>query len=102
MDHEFKRKDDHEGRMAKSDLLAIAKNAVKLLKMIDENQELMGWVQEKITIAADHMNNVAQYMDYELAKKAAVNQGPRDFEESVQHQVKSELVEQWLNKKYKE
>jgi hypothetical protein len=29
-----------------------------------------------------------------------VEQGPREFEESTKHDVKSALVEQWLQKKY--
>ena len=100
MDLENQRHDDHEGRMAKSDLLSIAKNAVKMLKMIDENEELMGWVQEKITIAADHMNNVVQYTEYEKAKSEAINRGPRSFEETKLEKVQSQLQEKW-SEKYK-
>jgi hypothetical protein len=31
--------------------------------------------------------------------REAVDQGPRNFEESVEQQVKNSLKEQWLNKK---
>jgi len=39
-------------------------------------------------------------MEYESQKQEAVNQGPREFEESVQYEIKSNLCEQWLAKKY--
>jgi hypothetical protein len=39
-------------------------------------------------------------MDYESQKQGAIEQGPREFEESLQYQIKSNLCEQWLDKKY--
>jgi aromatic ring-opening dioxygenase catalytic subunit (LigB family) len=97
MDHTLHKKDDHEARMAKSDLLRLAKYSAKLFKMIGDNDELDGWVQEKITLAADHIGNVYHYLEYEQLAKDMIDTGPREFEESVEQQVKNTLSEQWRN-----
>jgi hypothetical protein len=99
MDLEAPRKDDHEGKMAKADLYKLAQYSAKLFRMIDENEELDGWVQAKITKASDYISNVYHYLEYEKMAREAVDQGPRSFEESVETQVKTGLKEQWLNRK---
>ena len=99
MDLEAPRKDDHEAKMAKADLYKLAEYSAKLFKMIDENEELDGWVQAKITKASDYISSVYHYLEYEKMAREAVNQGPRSFEESVEMKVKNSLKEQWLNRK---
>jgi hypothetical protein len=59
---------DHEVQMARSDCYFAAKNAIALhqmLKGISEEQGLDGWVSEKITIAADYLKTVREYLEYE-------------------------------------
>ena len=59
---------DHEVQMARSDLYKIAKYSIKLhemLKNVSEEKGLEGWVQAKITKAADYMSSVFHNMDYE-------------------------------------
>ena len=59
---------DHEVQMARSDLYKIAKYAIKLhdmLKNVSEAEGLEGWVQSKITKAADYMGSVYHNMDYD-------------------------------------
>lgn len=99
MDIELPRKDDHEAKMAKADLYKLAQYSAKLFRMIEETEELDGWVQAKITKASDYISSVYHYLEYEKMAKEAVEQGPRNFEESVEQQVKNSLKEQWLNKK---
>lgn len=99
MDHEIPKKDDHEARMAKSDLLRLAKYSAKLFEMIGDNEELDGWVQEKITLAADHIGNVYHYLEYEKMSREAIELGPREFEEAVQAKIKDSLTEQWNKQK---
>ena len=60
------RPDDHEAKMARADLFKLAQYSFKLFKMIQENQELEGWVQAKITKAADYISSVYHYMQYEM------------------------------------
>ena len=59
---------DHEVQMDRSDLYKIAKYSIKLhemLKNVSEEKGLEGWVQAKITKAADYMSSVFHNMDYE-------------------------------------
>jgi hypothetical protein len=58
--------DDHEGKMARSELYRAAKYAMKLFQMIQEGQELEGWVQSKITKSADYLDSVYHYMEYQM------------------------------------
>lgn len=60
---------DHEVQMARSELYKIAKYAIKLhdmLKNRSEEQGLEGWVQSKITKAADYIGSVYHNLDYEM------------------------------------
>jgi len=91
--------DDHEAKMARADLYKLAQYSAKLFKMIDENQELDGWVQSKITKASDYISSVYHYMEYENMAASRIESGPKDFEESLQQEIKHSLNEQWLQKK---
>jgi hypothetical protein len=58
---------DHEVEMALSDLFQSAKNAkqvYELIKDIPETVGLDGWVQAKITKAADYLNTVREYLEH--------------------------------------
>lgn len=99
MDHEFNKVDDHEAKMAKADLYKLAKYSAKLFEMINENDELEGWMQAKITKASDYISSVYHRLEYEQMTREAVNLGPRQFEEGIQAKLKDHLSEQWNNKK---
>lgn len=99
MDLERQQPDDHEAKMAKADLYKLAQYSAKLFKMIEEGEELDGWVQAKITKASDYISSVYHYLEYEKEVKSQVNQGPREFEESVHSEIKNALKEQWQHKK---
>lgn len=61
---------DHEVQMARADCYKIAKYAIKLhdmLQNVSEEQGLEGWVQSKITKAADYLGSVYHHLDYEKA-----------------------------------
>ena len=57
---------DDEGKMAKADLYKTARYALKLFKMMDDSAQLEGWIQAKITKAADYMASVYHYLEYEM------------------------------------
>lgn len=60
---------DHEVQMARQELYRTAKLAIMLhdmLKNVEENQGLEGWVQRKLTRAADYIESVFDYLDYEM------------------------------------
>jgi hypothetical protein len=55
--------------MARADLYRTAKLAIMLhemLKNVGEERGLDGWVQRKLTRAADYIESVFDYMDYEM------------------------------------
>ena len=61
---------DHEVQMARAELYKIAKYALKLhdmLKGVSEAEGIEGWMQSKITKAADYMGSVYHTMDYDMA-----------------------------------
>jgi len=67
--------DDHEGSMAKADLLSIHKKSGELYNMISEDEELEGWVQAKITKAAEYITAVHNNMEYEKTKPNTIGNG---------------------------
>jgi hypothetical protein len=87
--------DDHEAAMARADLYKLANYSFKLFKMIKDGDELEGWVQAKVTKAADYIASVYHYMEYELK----VNEYGDKLEnsdvygESVRREFKLKLTE---------
>jgi len=57
---------DREGAMAKADLYKLANYSLKLFKQMQDEDQLEGWVQAKITKAADYIASVYHYMEYEM------------------------------------
>ena len=53
---------DHEAKMAKSEIRDMLTNGSKLYNMIQEGQELPGWVSAYITLASDYIHSVYEYM----------------------------------------
>ena len=90
---------DHEAEMARGDLYKLAKYSIKLLDLIKEGDEIEGWMQSKITKASDYISSVYHRLDYDRTAEESINRGPREFEESVESNVKNVLKEQWLKKK---
>tara|TARA_X000000950_G_scaffold54100_1_gene64598 strand:- start:85 stop:411 length:327 start_codon:yes stop_codon:yes gene_type:complete len=56
---------DHEASMARGQLYHIAKDSIKLIKMIEKGDNLEGWVASKITKAKENISVVADYMESE-------------------------------------
>lgn len=67
--------DDHEGQMAKADLMSIHKKAGEIYNMLGDNEELEGWVQAKITKAAEYINAIHNNLSYEKAKPGSLGTG---------------------------
>ena len=60
---------DYEGDMAKSQLRAIIANAQQVHDMLEDNTNMAEWVQSKITLAADYISTVADYMQSEVKEE---------------------------------
>lgn len=59
---------DHEVQMARAQLYHLAQDAIrlhKLLKGISEEEGIEGWMQSKITLAADYIKSTADYLEYD-------------------------------------
>jgi len=57
---------DREGAMARADLYKLANYSLKLFKRMQDEDQLEGWVQAKITKAADYIASVYHYLEYEM------------------------------------
>lgn len=55
--------DDHEVEMAISDLHKLEEYAPKVSQLAGQYSNLPGWVQAKITLAADYLGKVYHYLD---------------------------------------
>jgi len=56
--------DEKEGQMSQGDLRSAARNALLIDSMINEESDLPEWVQNKLTIAAEYLNSVAEYVQH--------------------------------------
>jgi hypothetical protein len=86
---------DDEGKMAKADLYKSAKYSLKLFKMMQDDAQLEGWVQAKITKAADYLASVYHYLEYEM-KFTEYGRAIEDSEmytESEKRILKNKLLE---------
>ena len=57
------KKHDREGRMTKGNLYHMAKYATKVYDMIDDDDDLPEWLQNKVARAVEKMSSVYHYMD---------------------------------------
>jgi len=64
---------DYEGEMAKAELYKLIQNAEKVFGMLDDNTQLEAWVQSKITKAADYINSIEQYLEYQSVDSYSPN-----------------------------
>ena len=95
MQDNFHRPDDHEAKMARADLFKCAQYSFKLFKMIQEDQELEGWVQAKITKAADYIASVYHYMEYEMkiSEYGSAIENSDMYSESIRRAFAQKLTE---------
>jgi hypothetical protein len=90
----YKAEADHEVQMARAELYKVAKYAIKLhdmLKGVSEQEGLEGWVQAKITKAADYMASVYHHMDYENAFEAVKEAKKKEVKEGGVGNLKIEM-----------
>lgn len=53
---------DQEGEMAKTQLQTIMRNAQDLMNLLEDDDNLPEWVQNKITKASDYLDSATDYM----------------------------------------
>ena len=54
---------DHEASMAHNEIKDAVSNASKIQNLIQDGDNLPGWVSAYITLAADYLHSVAEYME---------------------------------------
>jgi hypothetical protein len=94
---------DHEVQMARADLYKTAKYAVELhsmLKGISEAEGLEGWVQAKITKAADYISSVKHYLEYEMAQVDGEVNAVTDMPVSGQDVPQEESISEFQSRGY--
>lgn len=84
---------DHEVEMARSDLYAAAKDAMRIFKLLKDRSEdegIMGWQQSYITLASDYLNSVADSLEYQMnmyeMTGGVIAGGMSNFEESLENE----------------
>lgn len=87
--------DDHEAAMARADLYKLANYSMKLFKMIHDGDQLEGWVQAKVTKAADYIASVYHFMEYEMkfSEYGEKLETSDMYSESVKREYKRKLTE---------
>ena len=93
--HSDRQPDNHEAAMARADLYKLANYSMKLFKMIQEGQELEGWVQAKITKSADYIASVYHFMEYEMksSEYGGALENAEMYSESVRRAFEQKLLE---------
>ena len=86
--------DDLEGEMVKDQLCHIAQYAIAMAGVLEDDQELEGWVQSKITLAKDYVSKVRHYLENELQVDM-----PTPSKEEIYKLMKKEEPEAGLEKK---
>jgi hypothetical protein len=87
--------DDREAAMARADLYKLANYSMKLFKMIQDGDQLEGWVQAKITKSADYIASVYHFMEYEMkfSEYGERLETADMYSESVKREFKRKLTE---------
>lgn len=67
LDEDDWKQSDDESDMAHSQLISVKNNTVKLLNIIDADEQLDAWVQSKLTKAQDYLQSVYDYLNGEEA-----------------------------------
>ena len=89
------RTDTQEAAMARADLYKMANYSFKLFKMIKDGDQLEGWVQAKITKAADYVASVYHYLEYEMkfSEYGASVENSDMYSEAVKQEFRAKLME---------
>ena len=81
---------DREGKMAKRQLEQMAEYAMELAAMLDDETQLEGWVQSKITLANDYISKVKHYLEDELEHHTSGCGGPEPVKNDDVYEIDDE------------
>lgn len=66
--------DGYEGQMAKGNLFRMAEYATKLHNLLQDNENLEPWVEEKIAVAASMLDSVVHHIEYQKVRTPQIGQ----------------------------
>ena len=91
---------DQEGQMAMTQLNNIVDAAEDLLAMLDEDENLPEWVQNKVTKATDYIRSVRDYLDAENGNDEEEDDEEDDEDESMKESVELDEISRDLARRY--
>lgn len=68
--------DDHEISMARAQVYRSAKHAMEIHAMLKKIDNLEGWMQSKLTLAADYLEAVASNLEYDIISATMGDESP--------------------------
>ena len=84
---------DHEVRMAKSELIELAKNSMQLIKLLNqfasEERGIPGWVASKITKAQDYINSAHRSLTYDAMDDGVISDAKNPYAVGMAQAMKS-------------
>lgn len=63
------------GQMAKVQLMTVNKQSGELYNMISDSEQLEGWVQEKLNLAAEYIASIHEFVTYDKTKPKTLGSG---------------------------
>ena len=76
---QMRQMEDPEGQMAGKQAEIAAKHAAKIAQMVQNMDELEDWVQAKLTLAADYLQTVSEYLEFsDVVKKHMGNKSEEE------------------------
>ena len=89
--------DSNEGKMAKHQAMECADDAQDVANMIMEADDLPEWLEAKITLAADYMNKVKDYMTHYVRGSQKTSSRDSDLKSTLKAMI-PERIEKVDNK----
>jgi len=86
---------DDEGKMAKGQLMRMVNQASALAQMMEDDKQLDGWVQSKLTMASDYLDSVHDYL---MHNKQDVDEKEDELEEAAWGRDKATNLKDALNR----
>ena len=84
--------DDHEIDMAKAQVFRAAKSAMEIHKLLMMVNNLEGWMQAKITLAADYLEAVASNLEYDVVS-SSLSESAQPITEAAAQKVDPKILQ---------
>lgn len=86
--------EDYEGEMAKNTLKKLIAFSTELLPMIEDDQQLPAWLQDKFSKLDYYINSVYSYMKFSEIQRQEMENENSEMEESEEMDEESEEMDE--------